>query len=200
MNLLDLLRGELGGPRPRRVYRLGPLGTLLLGLLCVAVGYFVAFHLGRPILEEAQASADWPTTEGVILSSRVVRSYKGGEWAYAPEVRYAYEVEGHRYEGRAVRLGLEGMRFGTRGLAARVVNRYRPGERVTVYYDPQDPATAVLEPGASWESSLVYGIGLLFLGVGVLIVASPLRKGFGLLLTLGLGYALTRARQGRGEP
>jgi hypothetical protein len=38
----------------------------------------------------------------------------------------------------------------TLGATVRLLGKYRPGRRVTVYYDPAHPHLAVLEPGASF--------------------------------------------------
>ena len=35
----------------------GLIGTLIFGLVFAPVGYFVAFYLGKPILDDARASA-----------------------------------------------------------------------------------------------------------------------------------------------
>jgi hypothetical protein len=50
--------------------------------------------------------------------------------------------------------------------AEAIVARYPVGQMVTVYYTPDDPAKAVLEPGLSLKAFFTLSLGLVFLGVG----------------------------------
>jgi hypothetical protein len=60
--------------------------------------------------------------------------------------------------------------------AREILARYPQGQQVTVYYDPSDPRTCVLEPGATpgtYQGYLLGGLGLLcgpiLLWVGTLL-------------------------------
>lgn len=55
---------------------------------------------------------------------------------------------------------------------------------------PAHPEVSVLEPGAFWSSYLVYGIGLLFLGIGLLLVGTLAIKL--LFVTLVVGSRLVQ--------
>jgi hypothetical protein len=152
----------------------GLLVALGLGVVFTIVGYFVAFHFGKPILDNAKASTQWPKVDGVIASSEVAKSKDSdGDTMYSAEVVYKYEVEGRKLESDNVFFGGD-YSSSSRSDASGTVNRYPTGKEVEVYYDPDDPSKAVLEPGAKWMSYMVYGIGMVFFVVGLLVVIGPL--------------------------
>jgi hypothetical protein len=86
-----------------------------------------------------------------------------------PRIAYEYRVGGQIYRSNRVWAG-EAV-FGTSDEAHRVVERYRPRQAVTVYYDPDDPATAVLEPGGNWTRWLhMVVIGTMLTAMGFAMV------------------------------
>ncbi|MBA1330631.1 LexA repressor, partial [Candidatus Endoriftia persephone str. Guaymas] len=46
--------------------RAGVIGTLVFGVICALAGYFAAFEWGKPILDKAEASVNWPQVAGRI--------------------------------------------------------------------------------------------------------------------------------------
>jgi hypothetical protein len=87
-----------------------------------------------------------PTTVGRILESTVKtgRGSKGAK-SYRPEITYQYEVAGRRYESRRYRHSFSSS--SDRTSAQRAVRENPRGAERTVYYDPANPAEAVLDPG-----------------------------------------------------
>lgn len=157
----------------RRRRQAGPIGGLIFGLLFAVIGYFVAFTFGKPILDNAKASRDWPDVPGVITRSEVATSHSNGKTMYSFDVAYDYEVKGHEFTSSNVFFGGNSSSSYSAG-AYQVTARYPEHMKVKVYYDPKNPANAVLEPGAHWQSYVVYAIGLAFLVVGVLTAGSSL--------------------------
>ena len=90
-------------------------------------------------------ASDWVATPGVVLSSAVQVRRVAGQSRKIPAVVYQYVVGGHPYQGFRVRLGeqLGSVRFA--GGAERLVQKYPTGAQVVVYFDPENPAEAVLE-------------------------------------------------------
>jgi hypothetical protein len=48
------------------------------------------------------------------------------------------------------------------------VNKYPANKQVTVYFDPSDPATAILEPGKTGGIRIPFVVGGMFVLVGLL--------------------------------
>lgn len=92
-----------------------------------------------------QASLSWPSTTGKVLKSRVEVS--GGDYtSVSPRVVYEYEVSGTTYQNGHIRAGdrVLGSGWSSRD-AYSTVDRYPEGARVTVYYNPANPAESALE-------------------------------------------------------
>ncbi len=100
-------------------------------------------------------SVSWPSTEG-----RIIRSVRRRGNTRLKSVEYEYRVDGVTYAGSRVAF----MRI---PYSEPPYKTYRTGQAVTVRYDPDDHALAVLEPGAPtlavisefFVPSLLIGIG-----------------------------------------
>ncbi|MDY0018241.1 MAG: DUF3592 domain-containing protein [Candidatus Delongbacteria bacterium] len=159
----------------RKTSEPGPKAKFFFGrifpLIFVAVGFGV-FWKGSSDMEMAKKSETWPTVEGKILSSEVVRktsssSNGGSSTTYHAEVEYEYTIDGQRYFSDRVSFGQYGS--SDRGHAAGIVNIYSPGETATVYYDPEDYNTAVLETGAGFGSWIMLIVGSVFGIIGIVM-------------------------------
>ncbi len=95
-------------------------------------------------LSLALATLKWPKVEG-----RVLRSYAedtGSESpSWAAKVQYEYTVEGRPYRSSKVQYGATQLMM--QGRAERLAATRRPGDTVSVWYDPGKPSRAVLRPG-----------------------------------------------------
>jgi hypothetical protein len=131
--------------------------VLLLALATIVPAFALPQYL------RAKKSAQWPTTSGEITYSRV-RYVRGRRFdGYLGDVQYRYRV------GDAEHLSSR-VSFARGHLAAaeawqRALAPYPVGQKVTVYYDPQNPASAVLEPGLAGEMAILYKMDLFFIGV-----------------------------------
>jgi hypothetical protein len=147
---------------------LGSLGIFLL----IGAGLTI---WGWNILQNARASASWPTAEGVVLSSEVTLSTDAdGSDSYSPEVTYRYLALDSSYENRTIKFGENS--YGNRRKAQDIAAGYPVGKSVTVYFDPESPARSVLEPGVSGGSYLVLGIGLFFIVLSLVLTPISLFK------------------------
>lgn len=140
------------------------LSTISVVLGLVGLGVLV---WGFIRMRQSARTRSWPTTQGTIRSSRVTSreapalqtetSYDDDAPApaprilYSPQVEYTYTVEGQRYTG--TELTLDSVEVSNKQHAQAHAARYAPGRPVTVFYDPEDPSRALLEPGVhstSW--------------------------------------------------
>lgn len=122
-------------------------------LFCVVFfGGFLAIIVIKK-LRQVRAASKWPSVTGHILSATasggtVTTSHakEDGETDMT-EVRnfariaYRYQVEGRNYTGKRISIGED---LGNDDVAGKL-KRYPKGQIVEVFYDPADPATAVLE-------------------------------------------------------
>ena len=144
--MLDWLRHRLGQ------------GFIFSGILLAFWGGFTAY--------KAVASKNWPTLDARITRSEVIQGTGERRTKCAALVVYAYRAEGKRYEGRNVTFSDS---WGDCAEKQQIVDRYPVGEDVEVHADPDDPAYAVLEPGASATSAYSLGVGIVFFLIGVFL-------------------------------
>jgi hypothetical protein len=117
-------------------------------LLFLFAGVFVRSGVRR--LRAGAATRGWPAAAGRITHSGVGRELTtdgegGSHELFDAEVRYMYEVDGATLRGEMIHANREP--FASRRRAEGLARRYPEGAEVRVFYDPDDPSRAVLEPG-----------------------------------------------------
>jgi hypothetical protein len=126
----------------------GIVGCTFLLMNAIFLGIIVSTQ------RKMNAVQKWSSTMGSVSNSYLERrrSSKGGSTNY-PVVQYSYSVNGQPFQGSKIAPGME---VGGTG-AGKVVERYPAGAQVMVFYDPQNPADAVLERKAlaQWVMWLV---------------------------------------------
>jgi hypothetical protein len=115
---------------------IGFLGAI--GFLWVGMWIFV-WDIGK--LQQASDSRDWPQADGTITISTI--EMRGDE--HRPHVEYTYTVAGIPYTSRQISFDIFD-KPGGQGRIESIMARYPVGKAVTVYCDPNNPATAILEP------------------------------------------------------
>jgi hypothetical protein len=146
---------------------------LALGLVLAGIG-LVTIIFGLLQYRTGKASAGWPSVEGKIVQATVETSTStdsDGDTSrrYSPRVEYAYTVSGRKYTGKQTAVGARNA-YGSRA-AAEDKLAYRSGQQVTVHYNPEKPAQAVLEAGAvggAWGTAV---IGIVFTIAGFVVIA-----------------------------
>jgi hypothetical protein len=131
---------------------------MVAGLVALAAGAFDAL--------QARRMAAWSPAPGrVVASESVETQFRGRALRYAPAARIAYEysVAGTVFTSERVGVDTVPVEAGSaEGL--RRLRDYPAGAAVTVYYDPADPARAVLErdppAGAFVAGAWMIGLGL----------------------------------------
>jgi len=111
----------------------------------VSAGFFVRDY------SMARGSRSWPSVEGVVLSQ-----------VDGDDLRYAYSFSGHSFVSTRVRV------FSARFMKPSFQS-YAPGEKVTVYVNPNQPSFSVLQTGGAGAAFVFFSMisGLcVFFGVG----------------------------------
>lgn len=90
-----------------------------------------------------------PVSARILSSDIKINSDSDGS-THAPQVRYEFHVDGRRYESDRVRFGQMGE--SNRKPAREIVRANPAGATRTAYYNPVDPAEAVLYRGVSGQS------------------------------------------------
>jgi len=130
------------------------------------VGLGLAIDCGKEIYR-GYKSETWEKAEGRIVSTSIDyagHTYGRGAVAfYTPAITYRYEVNGIERQGTRLKFGGH---WPFPGAAERLRNQYREGQRVVVFYNPEDPDKAVLESGVSSDNVFAFwvGIGLFVIG------------------------------------
>ena len=135
---------------------------IAFGVIAIVIGvipFVVQFRQGL----RADASKKWPTASGTITAS-ALEQLPGNKWRYRAAVRYAYRASGKAYEGSRV---FWGGNEGREKHMASVIETYPEGAKVRVFYDPNDPAEAVLDPIQNTGSRpmVLYALAMITLGL-----------------------------------
>ena len=150
--------------------------------LFMAAGLVMVVYAAVTLIRQ-HSSAGWPATEGHIVDHDVrpatLEHGKRKKSGFAAFAAYAYEVEGRSYESDRYAIGQEHVDKHAMSLDAKRALRaeYPLKQEVTVYYDPDDPASAVLKAGAPEWNGTVYLLG----GVGLIAFVYCLLQQLGVL-------------------
>ena len=126
-------------------------------------------------------AASFFTTEGMIIESKAEATAGDGA-AWEAKIRYEYFVEGRRYAANRYRYAYLGA-AGSEAETQRLVEAHPVGGRATIYFNPRNPAEALLYPGVSSGDFL---IGLFLAPFNIAMVG----MGGGVALGLGGGWGL----------
>lgn len=152
---------------------------LLIGLILGGFFFIVTLIIGLILLIEslsrkkAIVSQNWPSVTGKISLSEVRQSAStddSGEsnYAYYPNIEYTYTALGKDYTARQISTG------GVKGTvhpfdAQNIVDQFPVNALVQVYYNPQNPAEAVLEQEVSPGLKTIRVLGIVLLAVSAVI-------------------------------
>jgi len=131
------------------------LGTvfLLVGTLLIAIWFYLR--------KKAASTAQWPSAKGRMVAADIVRT-RDSDDVEQQEFRVAYDFSVSGVTWRGARVSLTGSGAGS---AKAKLARYPAGAEVDVFYNPKDPASAVLErklPGNVWVLLIVGSVFLIF--------------------------------------
>ena len=136
--------------------------NIFLCLIAALAGLGITVY-GTCILAKSAKAKSWPTAQGKIVDSRLRELRDSDGSSYEAYILYEYWVDGVAHQSNVWRLGVGSSSF--TGSAKKAIARYPIGASVMVYFNPDRPADAMLEPGkASWA---MFCFGLISFIVGM---------------------------------
>jgi len=111
------------------------IGWILVGLTLFGLGIKTSYYGAK--------STSWPSTAGVIQTSKVVKQRNNGRTTFHWDFDYTYVHDGMQYQASKVSFGVTSLSVSPSQLA----DKYSKGKAVRVFFNPDDPSIAVLERG-----------------------------------------------------
>jgi hypothetical protein len=121
------------------------------------------------------ASKRWPAVDGMVGKSYIEKHDPAGGGRHQQSIyhiNYEYTVSGKIYSGKR-RMFSENYfsQIYSRAYAESLVEKYPPGSRVSVRYDPRRPGQSVLEPGVNLlKQYWVIVLGMITLSGGIYLL------------------------------
>ena len=119
-------------------------------------------------------STHWPFVKGKITYSHAQAHKKKTGHEYLPSVKYTYTVNGRSYTGRRITASDEYQK--TLSGAKDILKKYPVGGEVSVYYDPADADTSLLEVGIKKNVYILLGGAVPCILFAAAIVVSVVKK------------------------
>ncbi|NBX52404.1 MAG: DUF3592 domain-containing protein [Proteobacteria bacterium] len=142
-------------------YRTSSKGGNFIGFVVFAIFGLIFYHMSTDMIKKGQESLNWPKTVGVVMESEIYRSKDGeGKEIYSPNVTVQYNVYGNEYQTKQIDSSGP---YSTSDFSSvqKVVAQYPKNKSVYVYYDNENHADALLEPGVSMFPRLLKGTSYL---------------------------------------
>jgi hypothetical protein len=132
-------------------------------------------------LRQSRRSRSWPTVKGKIIHSELTEDIQRERDSdddrirettmYGVKLAYSYSVDGHALQGDRIYWS-DGIKTNVDGHARKILANYPLGKSVTVYYQPDKPDFALLEPFTTKGVTMIgvfaaafFAFGLVFLGL-----------------------------------
>jgi hypothetical protein len=147
------------------------LNYLRIVFSVLAVGLII---LGLLTMRETSRSRGWAKVDGKVVASNVNQFTGRSGRTYRPMVIYAYSIGPVRF--MSSRIAFHPLASSSRSAATEFVERYPVGKTVQVFYDPQDPEQAVLEPGSNPWVPIIAGGAFSMLAVWMRILRGRIEK------------------------
>ena len=132
--------------------------AIILGLFIIAG--FIAALWGWSIIAKARKTRRWPMVEGAIEQSAPASEAND----LLPHILFSYTVGTHTYR-RALEFP-DGANPSPE-LATSYAGKYPVGAKVPVYYNPDQPDQATLEPGLVRGDWMILALGVTAMAFGI---------------------------------
>ena len=123
-----------------------------LKIAIFSVFFIILIPIAWHEFKDGQSSSAWPTVTGTLVSAQVEDKWDHDSGPGYPDrhyyelaVTYSYSVNGKVFTGRRVCAG--GKTYKLKKDAIEDLHHYKNMGELLVYYDPNKPASSMLEPG-----------------------------------------------------
>jgi len=113
--------------------------AVIIVILALIIGGVVTFTKKNIKKDKVE---NWPSVEGTVLYSKIRIETKGLKERYFPFIGYKYTVDSKEYKGST--RGFWSSGYLNKTAAQSVIAKYTEGVKVTVHYDPENPAKSIL--------------------------------------------------------
>ena len=141
-----------------------PLLLPILFLLGWLYGCLYLSYIGLSEVVSYYYIKSWPTTEGLILESRVseIKHKMPSGWSYTYEnhLKYSYSVQGVQHEG---------YRFSNNPFKKLDTEKFKSGTLVTVSYSPFNPDSSLLYQDFNGDRIMALIVGLIMIAISFII-------------------------------
>lgn len=136
-----------------------------MSVVIVSIGIILVAHFAY-IFVISKRSKKWKIIEGEIIISKMDESTLGEGVQYKAIIHYKYTIEKKEYFSNRIFYGDYIERNFSKSVKS-LVNKYRQGEKVLVFYNPLHPSWSVLESGVHIViyRELLAGILLIFFAI-----------------------------------
>ena len=151
-------------------------GLVVFGLIFFLVGAGFLFWSVIPTLYDGWQMQSWSSVNGRLTHARLIVNESNDPdeaTTYRASGRYTYQVlgSGYRHDRVAINSGSDNIGDFQQRLGSWLKNHYQQNQPVTVFYNPADPADAVLNREIRWGLLGFKAIFILvFGGVGAGII------------------------------
>lgn len=132
--------------------------VIILGLFIIAG--FGAILWGWFIIAKARKTLRWPMVEGAIEQSALTSEADD----LLPHILFSYTVAAYTYQRT---LEFPNGTNPSPELASSYAKKYPVGAKVSVYYNPDQPDQATLEPGLARGDWMIPALGIAAMALGI---------------------------------
>jgi len=156
----------------------------LFALPFLAVGLGLIGYVGLKQAEAWRIGRHWTPRPAVVVQRELMKFPHGSRFRFRWTARYAYEVDGRRYESERVDILHRSALIPSTADWA-LVAPYPPGTAVTAYVDPADPGSAMLSTRVPYLLFFTV-VGAIFIAVASLFLLPQRLRPAAALIALDL--------------